>query len=148
MTTLALAIGFGIPLIGLTSFPPRFQVLRFGMVIVPLALTIICAFFTVRGYTLDGRKLIIHRMGWATRIDLTSLVSAAYQPSALKSSIRLFGNGGFFAFSGLYRNRTLGNYRMFATDLRRSVILRFPDSVIVVTPAAPETFVVEIMKLK
>jgi hypothetical protein len=51
------------------------------------------------------------------------------------------GNGGFFAFTGYFRNKELGAYRAFMTDRRLAVVLRFPDRVIVVSPDRPEDFV-------
>ncbi len=52
----------------------------------------------------------------------------------MKGSIRTFGNGGLFCFSGRFRNRKLGSYRAFATDPKLAVVLRFPDKIVVVTP--------------
>ncbi len=43
----------------------------------------------------------------------------------MRGSLRLFGNGGMFSITGLYRNRALGNYRAFVTDLKKTVVLRF-----------------------
>lgn len=146
MTTLALAIGLGIPLIGLFSFPAKLLVLRWFLIAIPLLLLIASSFFAVRGYTLAERELIIHRPGWETRFDLTSLVSATFDPPALSGTIRLAGNGGLFAFCGLFRNRKLGNFRLFGTDLHRAVILKFTDKVVVVTPDNPEKFTAEISR--
>jgi Bacterial PH domain len=148
VTAVAIAVCVGIPLIGIVSFPSKFLVTRTVMVALPLLIPIISAFFMVRGYALKDHTLTIHRLGWNSRFDLRSLVSATFDPAALSGSIRLFGNGGLFAFCGLFRNRKLGNYRAFGTDPRRSVILRFNDRVVVVTPDAPERFVDEILKEK
>jgi hypothetical protein len=148
MTTLAFAIGLGIPLIGIFSMPAKFLAVRLFMIVVPLLLLVGCSLFAVRGYTLSQRELVIHRFGWATRFDLGAFISASFEPSALSGSIRLAGNGGLFAFCGLFRNRKLGNYRLFGTDLHCSVILKFTDKTIVVTPDAPEKFVAAIMRQK
>ena len=60
----------------------------------------------------------------------------------MSRSIRLFGNGGAFAFSGWFRNRKLGSYRAYATDPARSVVLKFSDhKTIVVTPEPPDAFI-------
>jgi hypothetical protein len=48
---------------------------------------------------------------------------------------------GSFSFTGLYRSRELGLYRLFATDLSRAVVLLLPRRTVVVTPASPEAFV-------
>jgi hypothetical protein len=82
---------------------------------------------------------------WATPLSLAGLQSASYEPRAMRWSLRTFGNGGFFSFSGFYRNRRLGAYRAFVTDLKRTVVLRFLTRTIVVSPAAPEQFVLDVV---
>jgi len=98
------------------------------------------ALFTIRGYRLEGRHLLVDRLLWSTRISLEELRAAEVVPEAMRRSVRLFGNGGLFAFVGWFRNRRLGTYRAFATDPARSVVLRFPNRRIVVTPDDPQRF--------
>ncbi len=62
-------------------------------------------------------------------------------PDALRGSIRLFGNGGMFSFTGLFRSPKLGRYRAYVTDPARTVTLRFADRVVVVSPSDPAAFV-------
>jgi hypothetical protein len=69
-------------------------------------------------------------------------------PEAMSGSIRLAGNGGLFAFTGLYRSRRLGNYRAFATDPENSVVLTFSERIIVVTPNDPRGFVESIQNAR
>ncbi len=110
-----------------------------GLAIVGIAA--LTAGFSVRGYTVRGRTLIVHRLGWATRIPLDGLRSAAAEPDAMAGSIRLFGIGGAFAFVGRFRNELLGTYRAYATDTSLAVVLAFDDERIVVTPDSPVRFV-------
>jgi hypothetical protein len=148
MTTLCFVICLGVALIGVISLPEALPFVRFSATAVPLLILVGGAFFAVRGYTLDHGKLIIHRLGWSSRLDLGSLDSAVADPAAMAGSLRIAGNGGLFAFSGWFWSRKLGKYRAFGTDPRRSVILRFPDRTVVVTPDAPERLVEEITKGK
>jgi hypothetical protein len=115
--------------------------MRFWLVLIPLAVILICALFTVRGYSIANRELAIQRLIWTTQISLQGLREAYFDPNATHRSVRTFGNGGFFSFTGYFRNKELGSYRAFMTDRRRTVILRFPTSVIVVSPDRPEDFV-------
>jgi hypothetical protein len=62
-------------------------------------------------------------------------------PEAMRRSLRLFGNGGMFGFTGWLRNRRLGVYRAFATDPARAVVLTLGQRKIVITPADPAAFV-------
>lgn len=107
----------------------------------PPAIFILCALFSVRGYSLQGNHLIVHRPGWRTRIALEDLQSVTHQPGSTQGSVRIFGNGGLFGFTGLFRNDQLGRYRAFATDISRTVVLRFPVKTIVVTPDNPQQLV-------
>jgi hypothetical protein len=98
------------------------------------------ALLTVRGYRLDGRQLLVDRLLWSTRIPLEGLQATEIVPDAMRRSIRLWGNGGLFAFTGWFRNRRLGTYRAFATDPARAVVLYFSNRRIVVTPEDPQRF--------
>jgi hypothetical protein len=122
--------------------------LRFWLALLPLAVILICALFTVRGYSITNRELAIHRLFWTTRVSLHGLQGAYFDPKATHRSIRTFGNGGFFSFSGHFRNKELGSYRAFMTDRRRAVVLRFPSSVIVISPDRPGDFVNTISQYK
>ena len=106
----------------------------------PMAIVAGSALFTIRGYTVTADTLLIHRLFWTTQLPLGDLESVLFEPDAMRGSIRLCGNGGLFSFTGLFRNKTLGSYHAFATDQHRTVVLRFPSRIVVVSPAAPETF--------
>ena len=114
------------------------------IIIVPILALAVSAAFMVRGYVLTDGWLSIKRLGWETRMDLSRLTSATADPDALRGSLRLFGNGGCFAFVGWFRNKNLGVYRAFATDPKRTVVLRFYDKTVVITPDDPQKFVAEI----
>lgn len=107
----------------------------------PLVILVGCALFTVRGYELAGGELLVHRLLWPTRISLDGLRSVAHDPEAVRGSLRLFGNGGLFSFSGWFRNKPLGVYRAYVTDHRRIVVLTWDQRRIVVSPEPPERFV-------
>lgn len=96
--------------------------------------------FIVRGYAVEHGNLVIRRVGWSTRFPLEGLQSVEADSHAMKGSIRLFGNGGLFSFTGLYRNKKLGNYRAFVNDLNRLIVLRFAKRTIVVSPNDPDGF--------
>ena len=106
-----------------------------------LAVVVIAATFAVRGYSVVDDKLLVHRLGWSTTFDLAELEAAEYSPGATMGSIRTFGIGGLFGFIGRFRNSMLGNYRAYATDSDHTVVLRFRDATVVVTPDDPVGFV-------
>jgi len=114
------------------------------LVVVPISTMVASAVFMVRGYVLTDISLVIKRLGWESRLDLSRLISATLDPNALEGSLRLFANGGFFSFTGWFRNKKLGVYRAYATDMKRAVVLRFSGKTVVVTPDDPQKFVAEI----
>ena len=122
-----------------------FRSLDFWFGLLPLALLIGAALCTVRGYSITPDAILIHRLCWKTKLSRQGLESAEYQPSILRRSIRTFGNGGFFSFTGWCYNRTLGTFRAYATDINRTVVLRLSGKTIVLTPDEPEKFASELM---
>lgn len=115
-----------------------------GAALIPVALLIGCALFLIRGYTVEAGGLTIHRLLWTHRVRLEGLQEIRRDPEAMRGSVRLFGNGGVFSFSGLFWNRKLGKYRAFVTDPSRAVVLRLSRRTVVVSPADPEAFVREV----
>lgn len=100
----------------------------------------------VRGYELTPHTLYILRPGWNTPIPLAGLLSVEAGPDLTGKSLRLFGNAGFWSFTGLYWNSRLGRFRLFANDGSRSVVLRFPHRRVVVAPDDPTSFVEELRR--
>lgn len=109
-----------------------------------MAIPPIAALFIVRGYRITPDAVLVLRPGWVTRLPRAGLVSATFEPGVMRRSLRLCGNGGFFAFTGLYWNRELGRHRAFVTDGQRSVVLRFANRTVVLSPDRPEDFVDEL----
>jgi len=112
-----------------------------GVASIPLAVLAACAWFVVRSYTLEGDALLVQRLATSTRIPLAGLTRAWRDENPCKGSIRVFGNGGLYSFSGWFYSKRLGRYRLLATDFRNAVVLRFEKRVIVVSPAAPGAFI-------
>ncbi|MCB1086244.1 MAG: helix-turn-helix domain-containing protein [Verrucomicrobiae bacterium] len=103
-------------------------------------LILACLALSVRGVSMKEGQLLIHRIGWSTRLPLAAIRSVEVNPEATMGSIRLFGIGGLFAYVGWYRNDLLGSYRAYATDFQKTVVIRFADRTIVVTPDDPAEF--------
>lgn len=116
------------------------------MLVVPPAILLGCAFFMIRGYTLDAGRLIVQRLLWSNTMDLGDLEAVCHDPEATKRSRKIWGNDGLFAMSGLFRNETLGRYRAYITDPKRAVVLKLRTRTLVVTPDDPEKFVRELKR--
>jgi hypothetical protein len=117
---------------------------RSWIALLPLAILCGGILFTIRGYTVSPDAILIHRLFWTTRLPLAALESAQFQPDAMRRSLRTFGNGGLFSFTGFFRNSSLGTYRAFVTDPHRTVVLHFPARTVVLSPSAPEDFLHDI----
>lgn len=105
-----------------------------------VALVVGCVLFTIRGYTVTPDAILVHRLLWATRVPRAGLQSAQVEPISLWGGIRI-GNGGFFSFTGWNYRPGSGFCRVYLTDRRRVVVLRYPNRKVAVSPAAPEEFV-------
>ncbi|MEM8600825.1 MAG: PH domain-containing protein [Bacteroidota bacterium] len=109
--------------------------------IIALVILLLSLGLGVRGYSLSDDTLYVHRFGWATRYQLADLTSADLAPYATLGSVRTFGIGGLFGFVGYFRNETLGSYLAYVTDAENTVVLKFGDKPIVISPADPAAFV-------
>ncbi len=108
---------------------------------VPPAIAVAAVLTVVRGFAVERSELRVRRLLWTTTVPLEGLVRVAADPALLEGSLRVFGNGGLFSFSGRFRNRKIGPYRAFVTDWARAVVLFVPGRAIVVSPADPAAFV-------
>lgn len=113
----------------------------------PLAILVSTIPFTIRGYTVTPYAILIHRLFWTTRLPLSGLESAKFEPEAMRRSIRTCGNGGLFSFTGFYYNKALGSYRAFVMDQHQTVVLHYPKRTVVLSPSPPEEFVQDISML-
>ncbi len=122
---------------------PHMTLLRW-VAALPLLILFGAALCTIRGYTITPDAILVHRLLFSTALPRAGLQSAQVEPEAMRGSLRTFGNGGAFSFSGFYYNKRLGSYRAFVTDPRRSVVLRYAARRVVLSPGAPEDFVQEL----
>lgn len=146
MTAFTVIILVVIPIIGLLTSPesivPKINIVWFfSMVVMPLLILIVTSFFAIRGYIISKDHLLIKRFGWCSKLNLKELKSVEIDPLAMKRSIRTFGNGGLFSFCGKFWNKRLGFYGAYVTDPNLSVVLRFTNKVIVISPEKPDRFV-------
>lgn len=125
---------------GLFGSPVFIPVRDMPMVVFPLCILFGGMLFVIRGYELTKDAVHVKRLLWRTTLPLAGLTAVEIDPEAMKKSLRLFGNGGMFSICGLFSSQSLGKYRAYATDPAKSVVLRFTNRVVVVTPHDPEAF--------
>lgn len=133
----------GLQAVGIPAPPAAGWALRMVLAL-PALILLGCALATVRGYELSPRLLRVRRLLGSTEIALDGLERAWASPEAMKRSLRLFGNGGLFSITGIFRNARLGTYRAYAMDPKRAVVLELPGRPVVVTPDDPAAFLREL----
>jgi len=106
-----------------------------------LAILVIPAMLTVRGYEVAPGELRIRRLCWDTPWPLDGLAGARLRPNVMAGSWRIWGNGGMFGFTGRFSNAALGRYRAFVTDHKRTVVIESAHGILVVSPDRPEQFI-------
>jgi hypothetical protein len=127
---------------GMFVMPAGLLLVRCVMIGLPIGILAISFLNMVSGYTLSATHLEVERPLWNTAFPLAQLVSVAGDQEIFKGSLRLFGNGGLFSFTGYFWKRGLGCYRAFATDPGRAVVLKFRRRIIVISPDDPQHFIV------
>jgi Bacterial PH domain len=134
----------GIAVAGIILMPARMPWFRVFMVAVPAGILVSALLCMVSGYSLTASALEVERPLWTTTFTLADLVSVAGDSDALGGSLRLFGNGGLFSFTGIFWNRRLGLFHAYGTDPGRAVVLKFRKRTIVITPDDTQRFIVRV----
>lgn len=123
------------------SWQPTLAPVLAAAVIIPIML-----YSRVQGYRLTEHELQVLRRNRQNRFALDGLQGVDVDPKAMAWSIKIFGNDGLGAITGRFRNRKLGAYQAFVTDLDRAVVLRWPGRCLVVSPDRPEEFATEVRR--
>jgi hypothetical protein len=116
-----------------------------GRLIVGIFLSLIVLgcylFWTPVKYELNGDELIVFFRVGRVRYQPVAKSSQLERPRGC--SLRLCGNGGLFAGSGVFWNRQLGVFRAYVTTSKpgTGVLVETPERKIVITPADPQAWI-------
>lgn len=142
ITIFILAICIGIPI---TSFNRLYHqgadTWAIFLLFIPVLIAVGSFFFAIRSYVITDSQIIVNHIGWNRTFDIDQLTKATYEPHVTAGSVRVWGNGGLFSFSGYFRNSTLRSYRAYMTNAADAVVLRFGEDIVVISPDDPEKFV-------
>ena len=113
------------------SFPAEVPFSWFYMRVLPsvagvLAVGVLWYGLRIRELKLEGNMLLLRRLWWTHRIELTGLQSIEADPQAHK--------------------KRLGKMRGYVTDQRKAVVLRLADRCVVVSPRETEWFMESVRK--
>jgi hypothetical protein len=140
----AICVGVAVLIAVVAPSDPDFTGPVRWIVLLPVVIVLVTLLFMVRGYVVTADEIVVERPFRSTRFERARLQSASTDPNALSGSLRIFGNGGLYSFTGLFWSSKLGRFRAYITDPTRTVILRFADRVVVISPADPDAFVRDI----
>jgi Bacterial PH domain len=90
----------------------------------------------------DGRLTVLYR--WGKR-RFGPVVNCSRIDASFPMAIRLWGNGGLFAGTGIFWNRTLGIFRAYVTRGKPSelVLVRTANRPVLISPENPARFIDE-----
>lgn len=103
-------------------------------------LSICCYLLAPVAYEIrDGELSVCSR---ARRKTLGTVKSSSRLAGGLCGAVRLWGNGGMFAFTGLFWSKPLGRFWIYATSARAAdlVVVETTTRKVVVSPANAEAF--------
>ncbi len=108
------------------------------LIAAPLALAVfllLAAHFRIRTYRVTADELQIVRRWRTDRLPLRGLAAATPDPVVLQGARKtMAGNDGLGAMTGRFRSRSNDEFEVFVSDPRRSVLLRWPERAVVVSP--------------
>jgi hypothetical protein len=115
-----------------------------------LLLTLLVAFYILKPLyiTADAVALTIHRMVGPVSFPYTTILSiSTLSGKDMSGSVRTFGNGGLFGYTGKYYNSRLGKMTWYCTQRKNYVLLILSDNKkIVITPDNPTELLRELRK--
>ena len=99
--------------------------LGIGVVMLVLATLALCWAMAPCALVVDSSELRVERRAWPALCVPRSSVARVSQLDALgPGTLRLLGVGGFFGSYGLFSNRALGRFRLYATRRGGFVVVR------------------------
>lgn len=98
------------------------------LVLLPVALMVVTLsityFYSPKGYEVDLNDIaVIRKAGkfFISRKDIQSI--KAIPDTDLAGSVRTFGNGGLFGYTGYFRNKIHGSTRWFVTQRKNYILI-------------------------
>lgn len=101
---------------------------------------ILCYLFAPIGYEVSDHRLTVLSRAGKKRFGSVFRCS---RPTRRAFAIRLFGNGGLFAGTGIFWSRSYGVFRAYVTSARLSdmVLVETADHKILISPEDPDRFI-------
>lgn len=128
--------------VALSTQMPR--IARAGLVfagIIPLTAFVGAGIYSPRKISITTKALIVHRIRGPIVVPFEKISQVeVIDDKMLAASTREFGVSGVFGHSGIFQNKDIGRYTMYASRSDGHVLVR-ADGLIVLTPERPKEFV-------
>jgi len=115
-----------------------------GLIIAALIMLIIlvfCYLYAPTAFEISGNRLIVYRN--YGEIGFNCVTGCRAIEEKVPFTIRLWGNGGVFAGTGIFWNKLYGVFRMYITHAKLSefVVVETERQIIVISPENPKMFI-------
>jgi len=115
-----------------------------GLIIAALIILIIlifCYFYAPTEYEISDSRLIVYRN--YGKIEFNRVTNCRLIEEKIPFTIRLWGNGGVFAGTGIFWNKLYGVFRMHITHAKQSefVVVETDRQIIIISPENPRMFI-------
>jgi hypothetical protein len=114
-----------------------------------ILLPVITYFYMPRFYVIDEDALLIKRLAGNFRIPVSTIdkIERASKED-MRLTMRTFGNGGMFGFTGYFRNARYGKMRWFVTQRTNYIVITTNDQKkFVISPDEPEMMADDLAKM-
>lgn len=99
-------------------------------------------YYSIVKYEVLSDKIIVQRPFDSVSIPTSSLTARRLEKKDIRLSIRTFGIGGVFAYTGTFWNSKFGSMTWYVTDMNKAVLLTDSRSnKTIVSPDDPEKFI-------
>lgn len=118
------------------------------MLIVPFVLTIMLGvLFMPYSLNVNEENVKIVKLSGPLRLRMSDIQHvAALTSNDISGAIRTFGSGGFFGYIGYFKNDKIGNFIMFATEMKNLVIIKTNNKTYVVSCSCRDLLIDKIQK--
>lgn len=105
-----------------------------------ILLPVITYFYMPKFYVINEDALLVKRLAGNFRIPLSTIENVELASKEdMRLTMRTFGNGGMFGFTGYFRNSRFGRMRWFVTQRVNYIVITTNDQKkYVISPDEPE----------
>ena len=109
--------------------------------ILTLMIFIICYLYSPNAYEISDNRLIVYRN--FGKMEFNHVTNCRLMEEKVPFTIRLWGNGGVFAGTGIFWNKLYGVFRMYITHSKQSdfVVVETDQQIVIISPENPKMFI-------